>query len=924
MSVALAALCCAACSGDNQDSTPATTPTPGYTIGGTVSGLSGSGLVLQSNAGDTLTVSANGPFTFATALAAGGSYNVSVFTQPTAPAQTCAVTQGVGTVPNGNVTNVVLTCTDKTTTTDTIGGNAMGVLGTGLTLQDNGGDTLSVASNGAFTFATALPGGSPYSVTVLSPPLNPYQDCTVNNGNGTTGSTDVTNVVVSCKTNTNTAFPVAGTITWQSGDGHLILEDNGRDDIAITSKGTAAVPFAFSIPIPTGSPYNVTAKSVDGSQSFTCDFTNASGVVAAAAVNVTIVCTANPTGTLSVSVSNLTGSGLVLQDSAGDTFPIGGNGTETFPTSLFIGTPYTLSVATQPSNPTQVCSAINATGIATALISLAVNCVTTTFAVQVTVAGVFGGPTGSATPFLGPVLQDNGGDNLTVTGNGTFQFATPIASGASYGVTEAVPPSLGDCAIANGSGPVTNSNITNITVTCTPLVWEWSSGSATTYAAGVYGTQNTPAPGNTPGARASRPGTWADTSGDLWLFGGAQWNTTTASNDFLNDLWEFNTNTGLWDWVAGSNTVNAPGVTNSESFTGNVPGARAQGVTWIDASGTLWLFGGTGFDATGTSGYLSDLWQYIPAVPGSVAEWIWVAGSDLANQPGVYNAVVTPVPPTVQPGGRAGAVSWLDGAGNFWLYGGMGEDGQGAVGYLNDLWEYTPDDGPGTWTWVSGSRTAGTSGTYGTQGVAAAGNTPGGRSAAVSWTDPQGNFWLFGGIGLDSTGAVNSLNDLWEFNPTTQQWAWMSGSSTGNAAGVYGVQGTPSAANVPGARQGASAWVAFSSTGTFLGLGLFGGAASNPAGDLNDVWEYIPGLTGGPGQWVWVAGSNTVNSPGTYGTVATPSSNDIPGARQGAASWLDSNNIVWFLGGSGFGTTGSSGYLNDFWGELAFESERSE
>src|SRR3989339_1333962 len=52
-----------------------------YTVGGTVSGLSGT-VVLTNNGGDDLTLTANGAFTFATAVADGGSYNVQVKTQP--------------------------------------------------------------------------------------------------------------------------------------------------------------------------------------------------------------------------------------------------------------------------------------------------------------------------------------------------------------------------------------------------------------------------------------------------------------------------------------------------------------------------------------------------------------------------------------------------------------------------------------------------------------------------------------------------------------------------------------------------------------------------------------------------------------------------------------------------------------------------
>jgi hypothetical protein len=60
-----------------------------YTVGGTVSGLTGSGLVLRNNGGDALPVSASGMFTFATKVANGAAYAVTVSTQPTNPAQTC-------------------------------------------------------------------------------------------------------------------------------------------------------------------------------------------------------------------------------------------------------------------------------------------------------------------------------------------------------------------------------------------------------------------------------------------------------------------------------------------------------------------------------------------------------------------------------------------------------------------------------------------------------------------------------------------------------------------------------------------------------------------------------------------------------------------------------------------------------------------
>src|ERR1035438_10129986 len=53
-----------------------------------------------------------------------------------------------------------------------------------------------------------------------------------------------------------------------------------------------------------------------------------------------------------------------------------------------------------------------------------------------------------------------------------------------------------------------------------------------------------------------------------------------------------------------------------------------------------------------------------------------------------------------------------------------------------------------------------------------------GRMASSTWKDVNGNLWLFGGEGVDSAGTVGGLNDLWAFNPSGNQWAWMGGSNT--------------------------------------------------------------------------------------------------------------------------------------------------
>ena len=190
--IALAQL--AGCGGRGGASSSPAVPT--YAIGGAIAGLTGSGLVLQLNGSGDLPVSANATaFTFATQLASGAAYTVSVLTQPANPSQTCTVTGGSGNVGSASVANISISCT---TNSFTIGGTVSALLGTGLVLQNNGGNNLPIGGNGSFTFSTPILSGATYAVTVLTQPTAPAQNCTVTNGSGTVGAANVTNVGVLC------------------------------------------------------------------------------------------------------------------------------------------------------------------------------------------------------------------------------------------------------------------------------------------------------------------------------------------------------------------------------------------------------------------------------------------------------------------------------------------------------------------------------------------------------------------------------------------------------------------------------------------------------------------------------------------------------------------------------------------------------
>jgi hypothetical protein len=163
------------------------------TIGGTVTGLSGSVTLVNTSRDSQLVVSADGTFTFATRQGESSAYDVAVLTQPAA--QTCTVSNGSGTVEGANITGVSVVCAANTVT---LGGAVSGLSGT-VILQRAGGELLSLSANGAFTFPTPVAEGSIYAVNVKTQPAG--GTCTVTQGSGVVGSANVTNVAVACVAN---------------------------------------------------------------------------------------------------------------------------------------------------------------------------------------------------------------------------------------------------------------------------------------------------------------------------------------------------------------------------------------------------------------------------------------------------------------------------------------------------------------------------------------------------------------------------------------------------------------------------------------------------------------------------------------------------------------------------------------------------
>jgi trimeric autotransporter adhesin len=239
-----------------------------FSVGGNVSGLLGSELVLQNGGGDDIGIDSGGTFTFPRRLASGSRYSVTVRTHPSAPAQACSVGRGTGTIATTNVTNVVVTCAMSDFS---VGGSVNGLSGGGLVLLNNGIDELRIDSNGSFTFPTSLPTGAQYRVTIATQPTNQNQTCSVGNASGTVGRESVTSVRVTC---VGAGFRIGGHVSELRGSG-LVLQNNGGNDLPIASNGR----YWFVTTMRTGASYNVSVGTQPRRPKQKCTVMNGSGIV---------------------------------------------------------------------------------------------------------------------------------------------------------------------------------------------------------------------------------------------------------------------------------------------------------------------------------------------------------------------------------------------------------------------------------------------------------------------------------------------------------------------------------------------------------------------------------------------------------------------------------------------------------------------
>ena len=242
-------------------------------------------------------------------------------------------------------------------------------------------------------------------------------------------------------------YTVGGTVSGLAGT--VILENNLADVVSITSDGL----FMFVTEVENGGIFDVTVISQPTGQ--TCTVVNGSGAITNANVSdVTLTCV-NNSYTVGGLVGGLVGS-VTLQNNAVDDLIVVADGEFTFATAITHGEVFDVSVSRQPD--THSCSVTSGSGVIDGadVVDVNVICSINTY----TVGGYALGLSDSIT------LQNNAADDLFMRDSGEFVFSLAITSGGSYNTSISIPPAGQDCLVSNGSGGVTNANITDILITC--------------------------------------------------------------------------------------------------------------------------------------------------------------------------------------------------------------------------------------------------------------------------------------------------------------------------------------------------------------------------------------------------------------------------------------------------------------------------
>lgn len=387
----------------------------------------------------------------------------------------------------------------------------------------------------------------------------------------------------------------------------------------------------------------------------------------------------------------------------------------------------------------------------------------------------------------------------------------------------------------------------------------------------------------------------------------------------------------------------------------NFPGLRSKAITWVNAAGEAWLFGG---NCDGSS-YVSsdDLWKW------DGKQWVWLAGEKCGFRKSSHKRRSK----QQTPGVRTGAASWVDAQGHLWLFGGLtgGESYSGSSAVVNDLWKWDgiswrqispkappkqkialvksaemqrqrmppPRENAMSWTddgrnvWIYGGEDSKLSHIYsdlwkwnGSQWelifesnvhvvnkskCSSTNEFPSPRTQAAIWIDKKENFWIFGGRNACGYRRSNVfLNDLWKWNG--KSWSLESGAENRVSRHRYGTHGVPSISNSPIGRISAQTWIDGAGH-----LHLFGGGSSlknrKEFNYMNDLWKWDGS------RWIWLSGYAQFDTHSSYNGIGMRSRANMPGARAGTVGVKSAHGDFIIFGGFSSTLSPKNKVLYELW-----------
>jgi N-acetylneuraminic acid mutarotase len=390
---------------------------------------------------------------------------------------------------------------------------------------------------------------------------------------------------------------------------------------------------------------------------------------------------------------------------------------------------------------------------------------------------------------------------------------------------------------------------------------------------GNYGTRRVSNHNNYPPAR-SHSIYWSDSKDRFWLYGGGSY----------SDMWFYENQ--KWTWFSGAKgRVNQKTVygKKGQADTLNTPGVRRWSSFCVDQNDNLWVFGGEGWDIIGEKGFLNDLWKW------NGKAWTWVAGDNTINRKGNYytkgkeNTIS-------KPGARTESAMAIDPkSGDVYVFGGFAFDSDSFSGFMNDLWCYNGKN----WTWLAGAKKRNVNGIYKSSAV---NQRIGARGQAISFFK-GGELHIVGGWDSQEELWFKTFNDTWKWS--NSKWYFLNGDTTSNSLkDEIGILGN----------------YCFTLDQAYAirnqELYSFGGAVSVNESSFSSLNQLVVNNTNQQ-TYLYEMADKGLDIYGNYDSGNKDKC--YPGARNGAALWVDSLGHVYIFGGMGNGAFPEQGLLSDIW-----------